>query len=528
MSLHNFNPNNKSWKMYSNTLTSISGDNLTVKPYDGRNLLLEVSGNNNIFFKRGDISYGLDDLIGGGNSNITLTSVSGDIIPSSNNAFKLGDISKNWRNAYIRDLSVSNISVSGNIIIPANSINSSHIADGSILGTDISSATITGSNIADGTIPFTKLDNAFQSVLGSFYTGIFEITCNTSINVDFYYQDNANNIYLFQNEEISDANTNFITYGGLPNYFATIPFYLESDQDIVSYSLTQVDPRNGITNHSQVGAGKIQFDILRNSQHYLELNILIYGAPVNTGFYGTLDISNLSREENYSISLQAQLAYNSIGITSYITISGGTSGRLTIPIGSRLPDPSSLLQLRVILSAGAETVDPGDFSGVTPVSFTQYPLTQENTIELLVDNDKINGGNLLLEFFVNNGTGFYGTFDITNQVGGEMSPISFQAKLAYNNVDITSYITIASGTTQTLTVPIGLRLPEASSYLQLKVIVGAGVQSLDPGQNSSGFTPVSSTENPLTEENTLELLVDSGENSQINGGNLILTIVVSS
>uniref|UniRef100_A0A6C0H4M0 Tail fiber protein n=1 Tax=viral metagenome TaxID=1070528 RepID=A0A6C0H4M0_9ZZZZ len=115
MSLHNFNPNNKSWKMYSNTLTSISGDNLTVKPYDGRNLLLEVSGNNNIIFKRGDISYGLDDLIGGGNSNITLTSVSGDIIPYINNAFNLGDVSKNWRNAYIRDLSVSNISISGTV-----------------------------------------------------------------------------------------------------------------------------------------------------------------------------------------------------------------------------------------------------------------------------------------------------------------------------------------------------------------------------------------------------------------------------
>jgi hypothetical protein len=115
MSLHNFNPNNKSWKMYSNTLTSISGDNLTVKPYDGRNLLLEVSANNNIFFKRGDISYGLDDLIGGGNSNIILTSVSGDIIPYITNTFNLGDVSKNWRNAYIRDLSVSNISVSGTV-----------------------------------------------------------------------------------------------------------------------------------------------------------------------------------------------------------------------------------------------------------------------------------------------------------------------------------------------------------------------------------------------------------------------------
>ena len=117
MSLHNFNPNNKSWKMYTNTITSINSDDILIKPHPGKNLLLEVSGNNNIFFKKGDISYGLEDLIGGGNSNITLTSISGNIIPSIDNAFKLGDASKNWSNAYINDLSVTNISVSENFIL---------------------------------------------------------------------------------------------------------------------------------------------------------------------------------------------------------------------------------------------------------------------------------------------------------------------------------------------------------------------------------------------------------------------------
>ena len=229
MSLHNFNSNTKSWKMYTNTLTSISGDDLLVmpsygkdlilevsanndiffkkgeitkrfdnlvsdyldmsfvreasfnslnsqvqyilqeisgnsvkdfitsgisndlliKPYDGRDIILEVSGNSEIIFKRGDFSYNLDDLIGGGgsqssdyatynilditgkiiftdnsntsgtsgsgSSNIILTSISGDIIPSINNTFKLGDISKNWSNAYINDISASNIDVSGSL-----------------------------------------------------------------------------------------------------------------------------------------------------------------------------------------------------------------------------------------------------------------------------------------------------------------------------------------------------------------------------------------------------------------------------
>ena len=74
--LHQFNPGRKSWKMYANTITSISGDDLTISPYDGKNIILEVSGNNEIIFKQGDTSYNLADLSnvasggGGGASNI--------------------------------------------------------------------------------------------------------------------------------------------------------------------------------------------------------------------------------------------------------------------------------------------------------------------------------------------------------------------------------------------------------------------------------------------------------------------------
>ena len=121
-------------------------------------------------------------------------------------------------------------------------------------------------------------------------------------------------------------------------------------------------------------------------------------------------------------------------------------------------------------------------------------------------------------------TGFYGTFTITNEPGGEMMPIDLQAKLAYNNVDITSYITIASGTTEPLSVPIGSRLPNPSSLLQLKIIIDEGVMSIN-SEDFTGFTPVSSTENPLTEENTFELEVDSGE---IDDGELTIILEVDS
>jgi hypothetical protein len=53
--LYNFNPGQKSWKMYANTLTSIAGDDLTISPVEGQDLILEVSGNDSdIMFKHGD------------------------------------------------------------------------------------------------------------------------------------------------------------------------------------------------------------------------------------------------------------------------------------------------------------------------------------------------------------------------------------------------------------------------------------------------------------------------------------------
>ena len=60
--LHNFNAGRKSWKMYAKELTSINGDNLTITPYDGEDLILEVSGNGNILFKEDGITYNLADL----------------------------------------------------------------------------------------------------------------------------------------------------------------------------------------------------------------------------------------------------------------------------------------------------------------------------------------------------------------------------------------------------------------------------------------------------------------------------------
>ena len=141
MSLHIYNSNNRSWKMYTNTLSSISGDDLTIKPYDGKNISLEVSGNNAIFIKKGDTSYNLSSLItgtglgtsativNGSDASFTNIDVSGNLTPLNANGSSIGLASKTWKNAYIRDLSVSSIDLSGNL----NPLN----ANSSSLGTSL-------------------------------------------------------------------------------------------------------------------------------------------------------------------------------------------------------------------------------------------------------------------------------------------------------------------------------------------------------------------------------------------------------
>jgi hypothetical protein len=102
--------------------------------------------------------------------SVDYIAITGNIEPLSNNTSNFGSLSKTWSKIFVYDLSVSRINgqpyefgVSGGLT--TNSVNSSHIINGSILGTDISSRTITGSNIALSTIELSNLTaNAISSL----------------------------------------------------------------------------------------------------------------------------------------------------------------------------------------------------------------------------------------------------------------------------------------------------------------------------------------------------------------------------
>ena len=98
--LHNFNAGRKSWKMYAKELTSKDGDDLTITPYDGEDLILEVSGNGNILFKEDGITYNLADLSNAASSNVNLTNYDdasfNNVDISGSLTFKGGDFNFNY------------------------------------------------------------------------------------------------------------------------------------------------------------------------------------------------------------------------------------------------------------------------------------------------------------------------------------------------------------------------------------------------------------------------------------------------
>jgi hypothetical protein len=124
--------------------------------------------------------------------------------------------------------------------------------------------------------------------------------------------------------------------------------------------------------------------------------------PANTGFYGTFTIGNQARGLSDPKWIEIKLEYNNINIVTQ-TIYSETTEVLTIPIGSRLPLPTSILQLKTRIQGPVgiiSGVDITNVSGYTITDITGNDPTDENILSLLVDSDKIDGGDLTLDFII--------------------------------------------------------------------------------------------------------------------------------
>jgi hypothetical protein len=120
-------------------------------------------------------------------------------------------------------------------------------------------------------------------------------------------------------------------------------------------------------------------------------------------------------------------------------------------------------------------------------------------------------------------TGFYGQLNITNNKSPGSLDIDIYARLYFNGNPLTNEITISSSDTGQLEVLIADRLPNPSSTLVLRIRFEAGITSVNLDAYL-GFTPGNITNNPLTENNYLDMVVDS---AYIDEGGLNITLITS-
>jgi hypothetical protein len=129
---------------------------------------------------------------------------------------------------------------------------------------------------------------------------------------------------------------------------------------------------------------------------------LLNPVAANTGFYGTFTIGNQKAGASDPKWIEIKLEYNNINIVTQ-TIYSETTEVLTIPIGSRLPLPTSILQLKTRIQGPMfiiSGVDITNVSGYTITDITGNDPTDENILSLLVDSGFIDGGNLTLDFII--------------------------------------------------------------------------------------------------------------------------------
>ena len=194
----------------------------------------------------------------------------------------------------------------------------------------------------------------------------------------------------------------------------------------------------------------------------------------DTGFYGSLTITN--QTSGVAKSIQVKLAFNDVEIASYITINGGSSQTLNLPIGSRLPNPASNLQLKLIGATGVTQIDAAAFDGFTPTNLTNNALTSENTLSMLVNSNFITNGAMSLTLLVVSpppppaNTGWYGKLDIVNQdtgLGGRY--FTFIASDATGTINVSEQY-VYPNDTYTIEVLIGNRLPNMNSIITFEIV----------------------------------------------------------
>ena len=116
-------------------------------------------------------------------------------------------------------------------------------------------------------------------------------------------------------------------------------------------------------------------------------------APAgDTGFWGTFYVENQPEVGSDARYLDAYLAYNDVPLTSSQQINSNASYTFNVTEANRLPLPSSILQLKFTCQSGTTHIGVGEYSGFEVIGNTENPLDQENTFDILVNENNYDNG----------------------------------------------------------------------------------------------------------------------------------------
>ena len=176
--------------------------------------------------------------------------------------------------------------------------------------------------------------------------------------------------------------------------------------------------------------------------------------PVIEGWFGTFILTNVIASGSNHRHFHAYLAFNNVAITNSVQINAHQSHTFTIQGQDRLPLSTSPLQLKITAQNGTTGLSVSAYDGFSITNFTSNPPTQENTLTMLVNSNKLNNGVLSASFTITYPpppSGWSGTITFNRTYGGGDPLISLRTdtqvittEYDYNNDSDTFSVSLAN------------------------------------------------------------------------------------
>ena len=161
-------------------------------------------------------------------------------------------------------------------------------------------------------------------------------------------------------------------------------------------ALEQQQRRLGLS-HKELNRYDRKHNDINLIKYLMSLEPKVEAAPA-TGFYGLLTITNEKAHGTQAKDIYARLYYNGNPLTNEITIPHPQTRILPVLIEDRLPNREAILTLQVRFEAGITGVDLDAYSGFEPAGLTENPLTENNYLSMLVNEDNVDDGDLSITF----------------------------------------------------------------------------------------------------------------------------------